>query len=145
MAPLATAQAAPLANCSIWSASRSRSGLTCSSTRRATTFPHPWATRPIPVESIEGDLRKGIRRPSLDFGNETNWETRVDIIPGGPRRANRVLHPCRAGPGFGVDAVRLRGYFTPPGHPASEVVGTSSLPGGRDPGDHPEGKEAPMR
>src|SRR5438270_762426 len=95
MAPLVIAQAAPLANCSIWSASRSRSGPTCSSTRRATTLPHPWAKRAIPVESIEDDLRKGIGCPSLDFGKERNWETWVDILPRSLERANRVLHPGR--------------------------------------------------
>jgi hypothetical protein len=95
MVPLATAQAAPLAICSMSLASRSRSGPTSSWTRRATTFPHPSASRPIPVESIKGDLRKGIGCPSLDFGNETNWETWLDILPGGRERANRVLHPER--------------------------------------------------
>src|SRR5258705_3712608 len=93
MASRAMAQAAPLANCSIWSASRSSSGPTSSSTRRATTFPHPWATRAIPAEPIEGDLRNGIGDPSLDFGNETNWETWVDILPRSPERANRDFHP----------------------------------------------------
>ena len=93
MVPLATAQSAPLAICSISSASRSRSGPTFSWTRRATTFPHPCATRSIPVESIKADLRKGIGCPSLDFGNERNWETWVDILPSGLGRANRVLHP----------------------------------------------------
>jgi hypothetical protein len=29
----------------------------------------------------------------LDFGNERNWETWVDILPSGLGRANRVLHP----------------------------------------------------
>jgi hypothetical protein len=93
MVSLATAQAACLADCSMSSASRSSSGPSCSSTRRATTFPHPWATRSIPGESIKDDLRNGMGCPSLDFESEAAWETEVDILPCGPERANRVSHP----------------------------------------------------
>src|SRR5438270_3812333 len=130
MAPLVIAQAAPLANCSIWSASRSRSGPTCSSTRRATTLPHPWAKRAIPVESIEDDLRKGIGCPSLDFGKERNWETWVDILPRSLERANRVLHP----PG------RIEAYsaIDAPGEIVIILVSASS--GRRDLGDRPDGR-----
>ena len=93
MIPLATAQAAFLATCSMSSASRSRSGPTCSWTRRATIFPHRCAMVPTPVESINDDLRKGMTCPSLDFGEYANWETRVDILPPQPGPANRDLHP----------------------------------------------------
>ena len=34
----------------------------------ATTLPHPSASRSTPARSIDGDLRKGIECPSLDFG-----------------------------------------------------------------------------
>ena len=93
MVPFATAQAACIATCSMSSASRSRSAPTWSSTRRATIFPHPSAISLTPAESINDDLRKGMIRPSLDFGEQTNWESRLDILPTQFGSANRFLHP----------------------------------------------------
>jgi hypothetical protein len=48
----------------------------------------------MPGESIEDDLRKGIGCPSMDFGNEANWETWIDILP-----ESRAREP-RLAPGF---------------------------------------------
>jgi len=48
---------------------------------------------PTPMESINGDLRKGIACPSLDFRKLTIWKTRLDMLPGTLEGANRVLHP----------------------------------------------------
>src|SRR5271157_3683133 len=91
--PLATAHAALLAICFMSSASRSRSAPASSWTRRATTFPQPSANGQVPLESINVVLRNGMLSPSLDFGRQANWENWVDILPGQPWRANRVLHP----------------------------------------------------
>jgi hypothetical protein len=105
--PLATAHAALLAICSMSSASRSRSAPASSWTRRATTFPQPSAKGPVPLESINVALRNGISSPSLDFGKEANWENRVDILPGKPWRANRVLHPTLDNAATGIDRAGL--------------------------------------
>jgi hypothetical protein len=59
------------------------------------TFPQFWAICPTPMESINGDLRKGTACPSLDFRKLTIWETRLDMLPGTFEGANRVLHPSR--------------------------------------------------